>query len=129
MDLLIDECVPASVTKVFAERGHRIVYVARELGQSSPDRLVAETADEHGLSLITWNVKDFRALGLLRRPRHNQQQFRHAGMISFLCGEDQGARRAKQVIESIEFEFVQASRRADPRLLVSVYIDRLIIHF
>lgn len=98
MDLLIDECVPASVAKVFVEHKHSILYVSRELGQKTPDRLVAETADENSLILVTWNYRDFRRLGIARRPPNNQQQYRRAGMISFICDEDQGARRAEQVI-------------------------------
>src|SRR5713101_4476732 len=129
MDLLIDECVPESVAKVFSDRNHSIAYVSRELGQKSPDRIVAETADQNGLILVTWNVRDFRRLGISRRPPNNQQRYRRAGMISFLCDEAQGARRTAQVMESIEFEFSQALRRPDRRLLISVYIDRLIIHY
>jgi len=129
MDLLIDECVPASVTKVFADRDHSIVYVAQELGQKTPDRLVAKAADESSRILVTWNCRDFRRLGITRRPPDNRQKFRHAGMISFLCGEDQGARRAEQVIESIESEYERATKRPDKRLIVAVYIDKLTIFY
>jgi hypothetical protein len=129
MDLLIDECVPASVVKVFVDRHHSIAYVANELGQKTPDRLVAQTADENNLILVTWNVRDFTKLGLTRRPPDNRQRYRRAGMISFVCNEDQGARRALQVIESIEFEYQQALKRPDRRLLVRVEIDRLIIYY
>lgn len=129
MDLLIDECVPASVTRVFQQQRHKIIYVVRELGQRSPDRLVAETADEQGLVLVTWNARHFRTLGLSRRPPDNQQRFRNAGMISFHCNEDQGARRASQVMASIEFEFTRALKGNDRRLLVEVYLDKLVINY
>ncbi|MBF6568596.1 MAG: DUF5615 family PIN-like protein [Candidatus Binataceae bacterium] len=129
MDLLIDECVPASVTEIFAKHKHSIVYVSRELGQKTPDRLVAETADENSLVLVTWNYRDFKRLGITRRPPNNKQQYRHAGMISFICDEDQGKRRAEQVIASIEFEYGQALKRPDKRLLIAIYIDRFIVHY
>jgi len=129
MDLLIDECVPMSVAKVFADRQHTLVYVARELGQKTPDLLVAETANENSPILITWNVRDFRRLGLRRTPPDNKQRFRNAGMISFTCDEDQGARRAAQLIESIEFEYQQALKRADKRLFMEIRNDQFIVHY
>ena len=129
MDLLIDECVPQSVTDVFAKRKHRIVYVAQELGQKTPDRIVAETANEQSLVLVTWNWRDFQKLGIKRRPPNNKQIYRRAGMISFLCDEDQGARRAGQLIESIEFEHAQAGKRPDSRLLMAIYLDHFVVHY
>jgi predicted nuclease of predicted toxin-antitoxin system len=56
MDLLIDECVPRSVAGVFKNAGHKILYVAEELGQRSPDEAVVKTTDEHGLILVTWRI-------------------------------------------------------------------------
>jgi len=129
MDLLIDECVPMSVAQVFADRKHNLVYVAKELGQKTPDLLVAETANEHSLILITWNVRDFRRLGLRRKPPDNKQKFRNAGMISFTCEEIQGATRAKQLIESIEFEYQQTLKRPDKRLFIEIRDDQFIVHY
>jgi Trk K+ transport system NAD-binding subunit len=127
MDLLIDECVPASVTQVFAQRNHRIFYVTQELGQKTPDAVVARTANEQNLILLTWNFKDFRAL-LSRRPRHNQLKYRNSGLISFICPEQRGATRALQVIESIEFEYQQSLKRPDRRL-IAVYVDELRVFY
>ena len=129
MDLLIDECVPMSVAQIFADRKHKLIYVAKELGQKTPDLLVAETANENSLILITWNVRDFRRLGLRRKPPENKQRFRKAGMISFTCDEDQGAKRAAQLIESIEFEYQQTLKRADKRLFIEIRDDQFIIHY
>ncbi len=44
------------VTRAIAERAGRIV---REFGTRLPDALIAATALEHGLSLVTRNRKDF----------------------------------------------------------------------
>lgn len=129
MNLLIDECVPMSVAQVFADRKHNLVYVAKELGQKTPDLLVAETANENSLILITWNVRDFRRLGLRRKPPDNKQRFRNAGMISFTCEEIQGATRAKQLIESIEFEYQQTLKRPDKRLFIEIRDDQFIVHY
>ncbi len=101
----------------------------RSLDKRLPTKWLLKLPTEHNLILVTWNVRDFRRLGVSRKPPHNKQEYRHAGMISFVCDEDQGARRATQVIEYIEFEYQQAQKRADKRLLVEVRIDRVIIHY
>jgi hypothetical protein len=126
MDLLIDECVPRSVAEVFAQAGHKVFYVAEELGQRSPDEAVARTADQHSLILVTWNHRHFKTF-FSRRPRDNRLTHRHAGLISFICPEDQGERRARQVLKTIEFEYQQCLERRDKRLIVAVYIDQVTI--
>src|SRR5262245_38965791 len=110
MDLLIDECVPASVARVFARRGHKIFHVVTELGQKAPDEAVVKTADEHNLILITWNYRDFKKF-ISRSPPGNNLLHRYAGLVAFIRDEARGARRAEQVIESIEFEYQQCLRR------------------
>ena len=129
MDLLIDECVPRSVSDFFKHRRHKLLYVEKELGQNTPDRVVAEFANRQESILVIWNVRDFRNLGIVRRSIQNQQQYRRAGMISFVCEEQQGARRPEQVIETIEFEYSQAMKRPDKRLLPAVHIDKIIIEY
>ena len=55
MPLLMDECVRKAVCDVFAGRGHEIHYVAQELGQKTPDPLVAAAAE--GIRpLIAWSI-------------------------------------------------------------------------
>jgi predicted nucleic acid-binding protein len=46
--------------------GERAGRIARELGVRLPDALIAATALEHGLGLVTGNVKDFAAVRGLR---------------------------------------------------------------
>ncbi len=50
-------------------------------------------------------------------------------MISFTCDEDQGANRASQLIDSIEFEYQQTFKRADKRLFIEIRDDQFIIHY
>ena len=111
MPLLVDECVRKAVCDVFASRGHEIHYVTQELGQKTPDPLVAASADENKLILVTVNYSHFKAL-LARGPIHNQQKFRWAGLISFeKCKDSRTDSRAAQTIQSIEFEYEQSLRR------------------
>lgn len=52
-----------AVDRAVAERAGRI---AREFGVRQPDALVAATAVEHGLGLVTRNRKDFESIRGLR---------------------------------------------------------------
>jgi predicted nucleic acid-binding protein len=54
-----------SVNKFIADRAGRMIYnYARQGFQVSfPDALIAATALEHGLTLVTTNVKHFTMLG------------------------------------------------------------------
>jgi predicted nuclease of predicted toxin-antitoxin system len=89
MPQLMDECVRKAICDVFAGRGHEIHYVAQELGQKTPDPLVAAAADENRLILVTVNYVHFKKL-IARRPPHNRQQFRWAGLISFENAKTRG---------------------------------------
>lgn len=129
MPVLIDECVRQSVADVFEERNHQVHYAARELGQQTPDSLVAAAADQGGLILVTVNWRHFKPL-IARRPANNQQQFRYAGLISFeKCKDSRTDGRIRQTIESIEFEYAQAQRRKDKRLIVGIFPGEIRIFY
>jgi len=54
--LLLDPFSELPVERRIAERGGRL---RRDLGLRTPDALIAATALEHGLSILTRNVRDF----------------------------------------------------------------------
>jgi predicted nuclease of predicted toxin-antitoxin system len=129
MRLLVDECVRRAVAEVFINRGHEVHFVMQELGQRTPDALVAGAADRSGLIMVTINYRHFKGL-LSRRPAHNQQQFRHAGLISFeRCPDSRTDSRLEQTIESIEFEYSQALKRKDQRLIVGIFPDEFRVYY
>ncbi|MGH7907568.1 MAG: DUF5615 family PIN-like protein [Candidatus Binataceae bacterium] len=129
MPLLIDECVRQTVADVFVRRQHEVYYASAELGQNTPDRLVAEAADRNRLLLVTCNYNHFKAL-IARRPLHNQQILRHAGLISFEnCKDSRTDSRILQTIESIEFEYGQALKRKDQRLIVGIFPDQFRVYY
>jgi hypothetical protein len=115
MRLLIDECVRRTVADIFSERGHQVYFAMQELGQSTPDALVAAAADHSQLILVTCNYRHFKGL-ISRRPLDNQVRFRHAGLISF-------ERCLQQTMGSIEFEYEQSQKRPDKRLIVGIFPD------
>ena len=129
MPVLIDECVRKAVSDVFVQRNHEVYYVAAELGQSTPDRLVAESADRSRLILVSCNYKHFKAI-IARRPPTNKQEFRYAGLIDFeKCKDSRTDGRIVQTIESIEFEYEQCQKRKDKRLIVGIFTDQLRMYY
>jgi predicted nuclease of predicted toxin-antitoxin system len=119
MTLLIDECVPHSVARVFAERGHTVVFVTQHLAAQAPDPLIAVAGDRLEAIVVTWNHKDFKTL-TARVPHDNVIKFRKLGRISFRVNEARGAHRAHELIEWIEFEYGQVQKRNDRRLLIEI---------
>ncbi len=63
---LLDGLVELPVTRVVAESAGRI---RRTRGVRLPDALIAATAIENGLSLMTRNRKDYERIPKLRMPR------------------------------------------------------------
>jgi hypothetical protein len=63
VNLLLSPFREIPVNRVVAERAGR---VRRESGARLPDALIAATALEHGLSLVTPNRKDFENIRQLR---------------------------------------------------------------
>ena len=119
MLLLVDENVPDSVSTFFRERGHDVWLVRDLFLPATPDPVIASQGDELGAIIVTWNHKDFKKLAA-QIPLGQRQRFRNLGRINFLCKETRGKQRAGANIESIEFEYQQAQRRHDPRLLIEI---------
>ncbi len=62
MRLLLDEMYPRVVADRLRERGHEVGCVHDGPGSGTPDEDVFEYAREHGLALVTENVRDDRPL-------------------------------------------------------------------
>ncbi len=69
--------------------------------------------------VVTWDYKDFKALAG-RIPRGSRGRFRRLSLIAFRCKETNGLARIKDLIESIEFEYLQAQKRGQKRLMVEI---------
>ena len=125
LPVLIDECVRRGVATVFVKRNHIVRYAAEELGQGTPDRLVAKAADTGKMVLVTCNYPDFKSL-ISRRPPNNKMDFRYAGLITFEGMKDTRTdSRIAQTIELIEYEYQLCQTRTDKRLIVGIFNDHL----
>jgi predicted nuclease of predicted toxin-antitoxin system len=119
MLLLIDENVPDSVARLFAEHGHDVRLVRDLFPGGTPDPIIAKLGDEMAAIIVTWNHKDFKRL-TARVPVDLPRSLRSLGRISFRCSEVNGRRRAEELMEWIEFEYEQTQKRRDKRLMIEI---------
>jgi hypothetical protein len=119
MLLIVDENVPASVGRVFAERGHEVVSALEVTLPGTPDDVIARYVDVHVAMVVTWNRRDFKRLSAVVSP-DNVRRFRRLSWIAFHCNEARGAGRARRWIEAIEFHLSLARGRRDTRLMIDI---------
>jgi predicted nuclease of predicted toxin-antitoxin system len=119
MRLLIDENAPDSVSEFFRERGHEVVLVREILPRGTADQIVALVGDEMSAVVVTWNHKDFKRL-VSRIPEGGRQRFRNLGRITFRCSEARGRQRLEELIEWVEFEYAQAQKSPDKRMMLEI---------
>lgn len=118
MLLLIDENVPDSVARFFAERGHEVRYVRDILPAGTADPVIAAIGDRLSAIVVTWD-KDFDRL-VSRIPEGNKARFRRLGRISFRCSEPNGLTQLKRWIGHIEMLYADALEQDDFRMIVQI---------
>jgi len=118
MHLLIDENVPESVTEFFRARGHEVSLVRDILLPGTPDPVVGAVGDEMAAIVVSWD-RDFRSIAS-RLPGVGKRRLRRLGRISFRCSEPHGRQLIEKWIEHVEFEYAQAQKRGDKRLMVEI---------
>lgn len=118
MLLLIDENVPASVARFFAERGHHVRYVRDILPAGTPDPVIAMIGDRMSAIVVTWD-RDFETI-VKRVPKGNRARFRRLGRISFRCDESKGRALIEKWIDMLELHYERALQEADCRMIVQI---------
>lgn len=118
MLLLIDENVPTSVAKLFADRGHEVRFVRDLFPGGTPDPVIATIGDRISAIVVTWD-RDFDRL-VRRIPEGNRARFRRLGRISFRCNESRGRQLLQRWIEMIELHHERAIREPDFRMMVQI---------
>jgi predicted nuclease of predicted toxin-antitoxin system len=95
--ILLDENVPTAVGEVFRAAGYTVLRVgdARCL-PGSPDPVIAESCEQTGDVLVTWNRRDFKALSA---------GFKRMSWIGFKVPENEGAEYATRHLRAIAFHY------------------------
>ncbi len=113
---ILDENVDIAVGQYLEVRGHRVLFVARVFAAMTKDEVIAAFGNE-GKAVVITGDKDFKDL-VRRAPQGSRQRFRSLGRISLRCREPRAQQRIEDLIESIEFEYEQAQKRDDKRLIM-----------
>ena len=128
MKLLIDENVPASVTRLFEDRGHDVVHALDLFLPGEKDEVLAAVADREEAIVVTWNAKDFRAITARKAPKGTRAKLRNLGWIFFRCKEPRGLERLEACLDLIVFEFNRARGKTDSRVFVEIAENFVKIH-
>ncbi len=115
---ILDENVDNAVGQYLETRGHRVLFVNRVFAAMTKDEVIAAFGNEDKAVIITGD-KDFKNL-VQRAPQGSRQRFRSLGRISLGCPEPRARQRIEDLIESIEFEYEQAQKRDDKRLIMQI---------
>lgn len=86
-----DNDVPDRVGKALETSGHSVVRLRDVMLVDSRDQVVAVACREHGLVLVTHNVKDFRSIAQRYEHKHKKPDP--------LCRIDSIARRSSRLCE------------------------------
>jgi predicted nuclease of predicted toxin-antitoxin system len=113
----IDQCVPDSVGRVLAARGHEVVLLREVLPTDAPDQVVAATAERSGAVLVSFD-SDFKALAA--RMGMGRRRFNKLSRVSLGCREPEAAKRIESALTLIEHEWRQAKRSRDKRIIVEI---------
>jgi hypothetical protein len=117
MLLLFDECTNKRLVEIFVSRGHEVVFAVDLVAASSPDIVVARTADNMGAIVVTWNYKHFKPLF---HRGGGSPEFPRMGLIGFRCPQIDGPRHLMERIHLIEAAYAHTQSTQGRRLHVMI---------
>src|SRR4051812_4530781 len=107
MAVLLDQNVDDRVADIFGRAGHSVALVRNLLGARATDKLVAFTACDQGLVVVTHD-RDYRRFHqLIAFGAHNKFSL-GAGRISLGVTEPRAAVVIQEHMEEIEFYYARA---------------------
>lgn len=98
-----DNDVPDGVGVALLELGHKLIRLREILLTNSPDEVVATTCREHGLVLVTHNVKHFRAISQKYESKHKEPD--RLCRVLLECQQVRSPMRIRNAISLIEAEW------------------------
>jgi hypothetical protein len=117
MRFFLDNCVPESVRDVLTAAGHEVIRQREAIASDSSDTLVAIASVTNAAILVSHD-KDFKAIA--SRVGVSQTRLRKLSRIHFRCAEPKAARRMRDALDLIEYEWSRAQNRADQRMFIEI---------
>ncbi|WP_369405440.1 DUF5615 family PIN-like protein [Novosphingobium lentum] len=116
-----DNDVDDKVGDLLRESGHQVVRLREVMLDNSPDPVVAAACREHGLVLVTHNIKHFRAI--VKDYEVTRAETDRLCRIELGCEQFRAVDRVRAALEIIEYEW---SRR-DSSVPIRIHIGDGII--
>lgn len=124
INFFTDEDVPRGIGEYLKERGHNVIRLQDKLAKGTPDPIVAATARESGLVLVTFNYRDFEKLLRQndviyiagRKPTKKHLKTMHR--VDFGCAQHVGRAAIEKYIDVIEYELSKADMTVDHRIMI-----------
>ena len=98
-----DHDVPDGVGVALQESGHSLVRLRDFMLKDSPDPIVAAACREHGLVLVTHNVKHFRSISQSYESKHREPD--RLCRVLLECSQVTSPKRILDALDLIEAEW------------------------
>jgi predicted nuclease of predicted toxin-antitoxin system len=117
--VLLDEGAPDSVGRVFAQRGHTVIYHREVLPQGAPDEVVCAAALTNDAILIAVDG-DMKRLAKRYGTTPENTRFARLSLIRIGCNGALSAQRVDQAMTLIEHEWGFTAAKAARRLWIDI---------
>jgi predicted nuclease of predicted toxin-antitoxin system len=114
MKFMLDENVPASVTRMLEKHGHEVHRITAHVPPGSQDPLVATVSEQLDAVLVSHDG-DFEKIAP-RIPSGQRARFKKLSRVWLKCSEPQAASRLEGALDLIERELALAEARKDRRI-------------
>ena len=115
--VFLDEGVPDTVGRVFAEHGHDVIYLREAIKEGSSDTLVCAAAEANDAILVALDG-DMRQIA--RGHGVGGGRFKRLSLIKLSCPEPQAANRVEQAMSLLEHEWQYSEGKVARRMFVEI---------
>lgn len=115
--VFLDEGVPQSVGRTFADAGHEIIFFHEAAIPGSPDQIVASVSEANNAVLVALDG-DMRRIA--QRRGIGGARYRRLSLIKLSCRETRAAARVAAAMSLIEHEWALAADKSDRRIFIEI---------
>ncbi len=123
--VFLDEGVPISVGKRFAEAGHEVIYFKDVATPGSSDQLVCAIAEANNAVLV---ALDGDMKKLARQYGVGSARFRRLSLIKLSCRETKASSRVGSGMSLVEHEWTLSAGKLARRIFIEMGSDFIRTH-